>query len=210
MSRIKTYIIIGCLAVVFILLGSVCFLQSQLRKYKQQYNTEYSNRKALESERDSLSENTELLKYSIQDIKSSNDSLTKALYTANKKLKLKDKSLKQMQYMLSTATRTDSLIYRDTLFMHESIHIDTTLGNKWIQTRLILEYPSTIKVSPRVVSEKMVFMNEVKKGDLERVAFKSEQLRKYFPKSYTPRQMSDVILKLLDQWQKKRQRDKAR
>lgn len=50
---------------------------------------------------------------------------------------------------------------------------------------------------------------EVKKGDLERVAFKSEQLRKYFPKSYTPRQMSDVILKLLDQWQKKRQRDKA-
>ena len=51
---------------------------------------------------------------------------------------------------------------------------------------------------------------EVKKGELERVAFKSEQLRKYFPKSYTPRQMSDVILKLLDQWQKKRQRDKAR
>lgn len=51
---------------------------------------------------------------------------------------------------------------------------------------------------------------EVKKGDLERVAFKSEQLRKYFPKSYTPRQMTDVILKLLDQWQKKRQRDKAR
>ncbi len=55
-----------------------------------------------------------------------------------------------------------------------------------------------------------VLLGEVKKGDLERVAFKSEQLRKYFPKSYTPRQMSDVILKLLDQWQKKRQRDKAR
>ena len=53
-------------------------------------------------------------------------------------------------------------------------------------------------------------LGEIKKGDLERVAFKSEQLRKYFPKSYTPRQMSDVILKLLDQWQKKRQRDKAR
>ena len=53
-------------------------------------------------------------------------------------------------------------------------------------------------------------LGEVKKGDLERVAFKSEQLRKFFPKSYTPRQMSDVILKLLNQWQKKRQRDKAR
>ena len=55
-----------------------------------------------------------------------------------------------------------------------------------------------------------VILGEVKKGDLERVAFKSEQLRKYFPKSYTPRQMSDVILKLLEQWQKKRQRDRER
>ena len=53
-------------------------------------------------------------------------------------------------------------------------------------------------------------LGEVKKGDLERVAFKSEQLRKYFPKSYTPKQMSDTIIKLLEQWQKKRQRDQTR
>ena len=53
-------------------------------------------------------------------------------------------------------------------------------------------------------------LSEVKKGELERVAFKSEQLRKYFPKTYTPKQMTDVILKLLEQWQKKRQRDMAR
>ena len=51
---------------------------------------------------------------------------------------------------------------------------------------------------------------EVKKGDLERVAFKSEQLRKYFPKSYSPKQMQDTIIKLLEQWQKKRQRDQER
>jgi len=53
-------------------------------------------------------------------------------------------------------------------------------------------------------------LGEVKKGDLERVAFKSEQLRKYFPKSYTPKQMSETIIKLLEQWQKKRQRDQER
>ena len=53
-------------------------------------------------------------------------------------------------------------------------------------------------------------LGEVKKGDLERVAFKSEQLRKYFPKSYTPRQMQDTIIKLLEQWQKKRQRGQER
>lgn len=53
-------------------------------------------------------------------------------------------------------------------------------------------------------------LGEVKKGDLERVAFKSEQLRKYFPKSYSPKQMQDTIIKLLEQWQKKRLRDQER
>ena len=53
-------------------------------------------------------------------------------------------------------------------------------------------------------------LGEVKKGDLERVAFKSEQLRKYFPKTYSPKQMQDTIIKLLEQWQKKRLRDQER
>lgn len=53
-------------------------------------------------------------------------------------------------------------------------------------------------------------MSEVKKGDLERVTFRNEQLRKYFPKSYTTQQMQDVIIKLLDQWMKKKQREQER
>lgn len=53
-------------------------------------------------------------------------------------------------------------------------------------------------------------MNEVKKGDLERVTFRNEQLRKYFPRSYTAQQMQDTIIKLLDQWQKKKARDQER
>ena len=50
-------------------------------------------------------------------------------------------------------------------------------------------------------------LGEVKKGDLERVAFKTEQLRKYFPKTYTTKQMQDTIIKLLDQWQRKKARE---
>lgn len=53
-------------------------------------------------------------------------------------------------------------------------------------------------------------MNEVKKGDLERVTFRNEQLRKYFPKSYTTQQMQDTIIELLDHWQKKKARDQER
>lgn len=53
-------------------------------------------------------------------------------------------------------------------------------------------------------------LGEVKKGELERVAFKSEQLRRYFPKSYSPKQMQDTIIKLLEQWHRKRQKEQER
>ena len=53
-------------------------------------------------------------------------------------------------------------------------------------------------------------MNEAKKDDLGQIAFKASDLQKYFPKSYTPRQMSDTIVRLLEQWQRRRQRDQQR
>ena len=53
-------------------------------------------------------------------------------------------------------------------------------------------------------------MNEVKKDDMTTITIPHDVLRKHFPKSYTPQQMQDVIVKLLDQWQKKRNREQAR
>lgn len=52
-------------------------------------------------------------------------------------------------------------------------------------------------------------MSEEKKDELDRLTIRSDVLRKYFPKSYTPQQMQNTIIKLLEQWQKKRQRDKS-
>ena len=53
-------------------------------------------------------------------------------------------------------------------------------------------------------------MDEDKKSPLDRVVFDSEELRKYFPKNYTSKQMQDAILKLLDQWTKKKAREQGR
>ena len=53
-------------------------------------------------------------------------------------------------------------------------------------------------------------MGEEKKSDLDKVTFTSDTLRKYFPKSYTPQRMQETIIKLLEAWQKKRQRDQER
>ena len=53
-------------------------------------------------------------------------------------------------------------------------------------------------------------MNEEKKSELDTVTLKNDVLRKYFPRSYTPKQMQDTIIRLLEQWQKRRQRAQTR
>ena len=53
-------------------------------------------------------------------------------------------------------------------------------------------------------------MNEEKKSELDTVTIKNETLRKYFPRNYTPRQMENIIIKLLDQWQLKKQQAKQK
>lgn len=56
----------------------------------------------------------------------------------------------------------------------------------------------------------LAIMSEEKKGDLDKVTFTSDTLRKYFPKSYTPKRMEETIIKLLEQWQRKRQQQHER
>lgn len=56
----------------------------------------------------------------------------------------------------------------------------------------------------------LAIMSEEKKGDLDKVTLTSDTLRKYFPKSYTPKRMEETIIKLLEQWQRKRQQQHQR
>lgn len=56
----------------------------------------------------------------------------------------------------------------------------------------------------------LAIMSEEKKSDLDKVTFTTDTLRKYFPKSYTPKRMEETIIKLLEQWQRKRQQQQSR
>ncbi len=56
----------------------------------------------------------------------------------------------------------------------------------------------------------VAIMGEAKKDELDKVVIKNDTLKKYFPRSYTPKQMEDTIIKLLEQWQKKHQRSEER
>ena len=63
----------------------------------------------------------------------------------------------------------------------------------------------------RLTEEAMsAIMSEEKKSDMDKVTLRSDTLYKYFPKSYTPKQMEQTIIKLLDVWQKQRQKNQER
>ena len=55
-----------------------------------------------------------------------------------------------------------------------------------------------------------MYKRQEKKSELDTVTIKNETLRKYFPRNYTPRQMENIIIKLLDQWQLKKQQAKQK
>ena len=75
------------------------------------------------------------------------------------------------------------------------------------QAQRMKKFSQEGKLSPDVLE---AIMSEEKKGEWDRVTLDSDTLRKYFPKSYTPQRMQETIIKLLEAWQKKRQRDVQR
>lgn len=75
------------------------------------------------------------------------------------------------------------------------------------QAQRLKKFSSEGKLSFEVIS---AIMSEEKKGDLDKVTLTGDKLKKYFPKSYTPRQMEETIIKLLEGWHKKRTRSQER
>lgn len=75
------------------------------------------------------------------------------------------------------------------------------------QAQRLKKFSAEGKLSLEVMS---AIMSEEKKGDLDKVTLTGDKLKKYFPKSYTPRQMEETIIKLLEGWHKKRTRDQER
>lgn len=92
---------------------------------------------------------------------------------------------------------------RDFLSAMEYAQTTPSLSQAQRIRRLALEGECTLDAMCEI-------MNEIKKEEIDKVSFSSERLKKYFPKSYTNRQMEEKIIQLLEQWLKKRERNAER
>ena len=156
---VKKYIRIGIVILVSLLAISTYTLYTNNKKLKEEISISMSNQKAFIAENSSLKEENRVFKFTIEQLNHYNDSILQKMNEVRKELKIKDRDLKQMQYLLSEAQKKDTVIFRDTLFREPTLKIDTLLGDRWYQMKLGLRYPSTIITEPKFVSEKYVIVN---------------------------------------------------
>lgn len=153
------YIRICVIVLVSLLAISTYTFYNKNQSLKEELSVLMSNQKAFISENSSLREENRMFKFTVEQLNYYNDSILQKMNEVRKELNVKDKDLKQMQYLLSEATKKDTIVFRDTLFREPSLSIDTLIGDKWYQMRLGLKYPSTITTAPTFISEKYVVVD---------------------------------------------------
>ena len=158
-SYIKKFSYIILLILTIIASISIYTLYRNNKKLKNELSTAVSNEKAFIAENDNLKNQNIAFQFTIEQLEYFNDSLLTKINDVRKELKIKDKDIKQMQYLLSEAQKIDTIIFKDTIFTNPSINIDTLLINDWYQMDLKLKYPNVIITEPKFISEKYIIVN---------------------------------------------------
>lgn len=149
-------IIAGVATVVIIgLVTTIAILGKKLSSLEEDLSYASANEKALLLKNDSNKNQIRSLQLTVEQLDYFNDSILEKLKETQRNLKIKDKNLKELQYMKTSTTKTDTVLLTDTIFV-ESACIDTVIGDEWVKTHLEMSYPNTIVVTPEVTSEKVI------------------------------------------------------
>ena len=154
----KKYIYIGAISLFAILAFVVGIQTKELNSYKNRLAQTESSLRAYAQENSTLKWSNREFQLTIDDLNNSNDSLMIKLNDTRKQLKVKDKEIKRLGYIASTAHKSDTIRLRDTLFRDAKINIDTTITDKdgWYKCDVGLYYPNKVKVAPTFKSEKSI------------------------------------------------------
>ena len=159
---VEKYIRIGIVILVSLLSISVYTLYTNNQKLKEETATLISNQKTFIAENSSLKKENKVFKFTVEQLNYYNDSILQNMSEVKKELKIKDKNLKQLQYLLSVSTKKDTVLFTDTIFRDKSLALDTIIGDKWYNIRLGLKYPNLIYTEPTFTSEKYIIINKKK------------------------------------------------
>ena len=144
-----------------VLIGLLFISFKDKGNYEKKWKDAVSNVKAYDKLLSNSNEKNVAYKLTAEQLSYANDSILKELNDTRKKLKVKDKNLKSVQYITSTLSRIDTITLKDTIFK-EPLKVDTVISDKWYNAKIALSYPSTIIVSPTFKSEKNIVVSTKK------------------------------------------------
>ena len=152
---IKTCIRVFILIIFIVFISDMFASSKKIKALESKLEISTTNESILLNQFDSLNSYNKELQLNIEQLKYSNNITLDKLNKVRKELNIKDKELQKLQYQLSISNKTDTVVYRDTIFK-EGIKLDTLIKDDWYSLNLDLEYPSTIIVNPKFKSEKYV------------------------------------------------------
>lgn len=160
----KKYIYISLAIGLVILFTALFKTYSDLQKYKELYNRELLNVEAYDRLHSNMEEEIREFKMTIDELRTSKDSINQRLLKTVDSLKIKGKNVQYLQYNTSIIQKTDTIVMQDTIFK-QPVDIDTVVGDSWYKMKLGLKYPSTIVTEPSFKSEKQVIISTKKEYD---------------------------------------------
>lgn len=152
----KKIIIITIISVVTILSIFTIILSKNNKKLKTELSVSKANEKAHIAENNRLQNNNIQYQYTIDQLNYYNDSILIKLNNTRRELKIKDKEIKNLQYLLSTASKRDSIYIRDTIFKDKDFNLDTLMKDDWYKLNLHLQHPNLIVTQFSLRSEKHI------------------------------------------------------
>ena len=155
-QKIKLITGIIITAIIIALSTTIVIMNNRINVLNYEISNAITNIKAYELENSALRDDTIEFKYTIEQLNYSKDSLNQRINKLRKDLKIKDKDIQKLQYMLSENQKKDSIVFvHDTLF-RENIKVDTTLNDNWSNLHLQLEYPNTVLAEYSFKNESLV------------------------------------------------------
>ena len=155
-QKIKLIIGIVITAIIIALSTTIVIMNNRINVLNYEISNAITNIKAYELENSALRDDTIEFKYTIEQLNYSKDSLNYRINKLRKDLKIKDKDIQKLQYMLSENQKKDSIVFvHDTLF-RENIKVDTILNDNWSKLHLQLEYPNTVLAEYSFKNESLV------------------------------------------------------
>ncbi len=137
----------------------MCYLYNTNERLNRELDIAISNNKAYESENDSILMLSRKYQLTIDELVYKNDSVSRRIVSLIEDSKVRKNKIQELTYLLSEYTRVDSIFVTDTIFKDPTFVMDTIVGDSWFNTKLHLEYPGIISLTPKVVSEYAVVVS---------------------------------------------------